>query len=74
MRFNKLHGSIKYVSLSVYNELISSYVNIVKKVEGVKSIVQIGSFSTPGLSDIDIIVIVDDLNPPKWDEISIKKY
>ena len=73
MRFNKLHGSIKYVSLSVYNELISSYVNIVKKVEGVKSIVQIGSFSTPGLRDIDIIVIVDDLNPPKWDEISIKK-
>ncbi|MEE9338400.1 MAG: hypothetical protein V3U87_09990 [Methylococcaceae bacterium] len=73
MKFNNITGDINYVPLKTYDELIGCYVDIVKKVNGVKSIIQIGSFTAPGLSDIDIIVIVDNKNPPKWDEISIKK-
>lgn len=72
MNFNNLHGSVNSVSLKVYDDLINLYVDKIKNVVGVKSIIQIGSFSTPGLSDIDIIVIVDDFNPPKWQDISIK--
>ena len=73
MEFNYIYGNINAVSLSVYDKLILKYVNIVKKVKGVVSIIQIGSFSAPGLSDIDIIVIVDDNDPPKWKDISILK-
>jgi hypothetical protein len=73
MKFNNITGVINEVPLATYDKLISSYVNIVKKVKGVKSIVQIGSFTAPGLSDIDLILIVDDFEPPNWDEISIKK-
>lgn len=72
MKFNNITGVINKVSLSIYDDLISAYVEKVKNIKGVKSIIQIGSFTAPGLSDIDIIVIVDDKNPPKWEEISIK--
>ena len=71
MKFQNVTGSINSVNLSKYDELIKFYVNQVKKVDGVKSIIQMGSFTTPGLSDIDIIVIVDDISPPKWDDISM---
>ena len=73
MIFKNLYGSINSVSMSIYEELISSYVERVKNVKGVKSIVQIGSFTTPGLSDIDLIIIVDDTKAPKWEDISIRK-
>jgi predicted nucleotidyltransferase len=73
MNFGKITGKISYVPIERYEELISIYVDKVSKVQGVKSIVQIGSFSAPGLSDIDLIVIVDDDNPPQFEDISIKK-
>ena len=73
MIFKNLYGTINSVSLSIYEELISTYVEAIKNVDGVKSIIQIGSFTTPGLSDIDIIVIVEDENPPKWEDISLMK-
>ena len=73
MKYNNITGSINRVSLAIYDDLIQSYVEEVKQIQGVKSIIQIGSFTAPGLSDIDIIVIVDDENPPKWQEISIIK-
>tara|TARA_B110000091_G_scaffold214551_1_gene268972 strand:+ start:1719 stop:2810 length:1092 start_codon:yes stop_codon:yes gene_type:complete len=73
MNFRNLYGQINFVPLSQYEKLISEYTEIVKKVVGVKSIIQIGSFTTPGLSDIDIIVIVEDKTPPKWEDISLLK-
>jgi len=73
MIFKKISGLINTVPLSTYEELISLYVDKVKGVKGVVSIIQMGSFTAPGLSDIDIIVIVDEYNLPKWEEISIKK-
>jgi hypothetical protein len=73
MIFKNIYGKINLVPLTAYEELISNYVDIVKEVTGVKSIIQIGSFTVPGLSDIDIIVIVDDKNPPDWEDISIRK-
>lgn len=73
MVFRNLTGSINKVPLTTYDKLISTYTDHVKNVPGVKSIVQMGSFTTPGLSDIDLIVIVDNVNPPHWDDISIRK-
>ncbi|QMU64034.1 MAG: hypothetical protein GKR88_06830 [Flavobacteriaceae bacterium] len=73
MKFDNLYGEVNAVPLSIYDDLISTYMDQVKKIEGVLSIIQIGSFTAPGLSDIDIIVIVDDINPPNWDDISIRK-
>ena len=73
MIFRNINGVINSVSLSAYEKLVSSYVDKVKNVEGVKSIVQIGSYTTPGLSDIDIIVIVDNDNPPNWGRYKYKR-
>lgn len=73
MIFNNIFGEINSVHLSSYENLISTYINKAKLVKGVKSIIQIGGFTAPGLSDIDLIVIVDDHDPPKFEDISIKK-
>ncbi len=72
IKFGDISGKINYIPLSIYEDLISTYVNKVSKVAGVKSIIQIGSFTAPGLSDIDLIVVVNDQTPPKWEDISIK--
>jgi len=73
MNFGNIQGRISHVPLERYEDLISTYVEKVSKVQGVISIVQIGSFTAPGLSDIDIILIVDDRHPPRFEDISIKK-
>ncbi len=72
MIFRKVVGIINSVEIKLYEKLISKYVEKVKHVDGVKAIMQMGSFTAPGLSDIDIIVVVDNDNFPKWEDISIK--
>lgn len=67
-------GNIRPVALSSYKEIIDNYVEKAGKFEQVSSIIQIGSFSSPGISDIDLIVIIKDSMPfPSWDEISLKE-
>jgi len=73
MKFSNVHGVINKVDVSLYSTLINTYVDKVSKVKGVKSITQMGSFTAPGLSDIDLIVIVEDDTLPSWESISIKK-
>lgn len=73
MNFNKITETISYVPLETYDDLIAYYVDTVSKIKGVKSIVQMGSFTSPGLSDLDLIVIVDDHHPPKFEDVSLKK-
>tara|TARA_R110002111_G_scaffold261897_1_gene336135 strand:+ start:1848 stop:2807 length:960 start_codon:yes stop_codon:yes gene_type:complete len=58
---------IKY-SIVDYKNAINKQVDYFSKLEGVKSIYQIGGVSTPGVSDIDLVVVFKngykyDLNP-----------
>ena len=56
-----------------YDDLVSLYVDRVSQLEGVLGIVLFGSVSTPGLSDIDIVVTVADNGPwPEWEKISLR--
>jgi len=45
---------------SIYYDQINKYVENVKNIDGVISVYLMGSIKAPGLSDIDIIVVVDD--------------
>ena len=58
---------------SHYDDLVQKYVDRVSKLPGVLGIVLFGSVSTPGLSDIDIVVTVPDEGPwPNWEDISLR--
>lgn len=66
-------GNINRVPLSSYKEIIENYIYKVSKLNDVLSIVQIGSFTSPGISDIDMIVVIKDgANFPNWNDISLK--
>lgn len=43
-----------------YHTVIDKQVEALSKVDGVKSIYQIGGLSTPGISDIDLVVVFND--------------
>ncbi|MFK7782970.1 hypothetical protein [Psychroserpens sp.] len=43
-----------------YHKAMDRQVDVLSKVEGVKSIYQIGGLSTPGISDIDLVVVFKD--------------
>jgi hypothetical protein len=43
-----------------YHSAMDRQVQALSKVEGVKSIYQIGGLSTPGISDIDLVVVFED--------------
>ncbi|PNQ73287.1 hypothetical protein C1T31_07140 [Hanstruepera neustonica] len=45
---------------AAYHEAINNQVNYLSKSEGVLSIYQIGGLSTPGISDIDLVVVFKD--------------
>ena len=47
-------------SVEIYDEAIKEYVNLVSKYPEVISIVQIGNVGIAGISDIDLIVYLDD--------------
>ena len=58
-----------------YDDLVERYAAHVSKVPGVLGIVLFGSVSTPGLSDIDIVVTVSDGGPwPNWEDISLRRF
>ena len=74
MNFPKITGEIQPVNRRHYDDLVEMYVECVSKVDGVLGVVLFGSVSTPGLSDIDIVVTVPDHGPyPDWDNISLKR-
>ena len=63
MKFPRITGSIQHVDPKHYDDLIQSYVEEVSAVDGVLGIALFGSVTTPGLSDIDLIVTVPDEGP-----------
>lgn len=50
----------KYIDFSTYEEQIEIYKKNALELEGVYSIYLMGSIKAPGLSDIDVIVVVED--------------
>lgn len=49
-----------YIDKSVYTDQIEKYKQRVVTLPGVRSLYLMGSINAPGLSDIDVIVVVDD--------------
>jgi hypothetical protein len=47
-------------SIEAYKSAIEKQVDYFSKIDGVKSIYQIGGVSTPGISDIDLIIVFKD--------------
>lgn len=56
----KLIDIPKKYNENVYHDVIDNQVENLSKVEGVISIYQIGGLSTPGISDIDLVVVFKD--------------
>ncbi|MEO6837523.1 MAG: hypothetical protein ABI261_04810 [Ginsengibacter sp.] len=68
-----ISGNIQFIPLSSYEEIIKNYVDKVGNLEQVSSVIQMGSFTTPGISDIDLIVVIKDgMAFPDWKDISLK--
>ena len=74
MKFPKLTGTVSHVDPVHYGNLVDQYTDLVSKVEGVKDVILFGSVSTPGLSDVDLVVTVADSGiRPRWEDISLLK-
>lgn len=74
LRFPPVTGSIKPVSLSSYSEIVGEYADRVRMHRGVLGIVQIGEVTQPGVSDIDLVVVLDDTGPwPSWGDLSLQR-
>ena len=71
IKFPVQTGSIQAVDISYYEDIIQNYLDVIQGQEGIISVIQIGSFTAPGLSDIDIVVVVDEKDFPAWDKISL---
>ena len=71
IKFPVQTGSIQTVDVSYYEDIIHNYLNVIQGQKGIISVIQIGSFTAPGLSDIDIVVVVDENDFPAWDKISL---
>lgn len=75
MKFPPFDGVVKHVDVSHYDDLVNSYVEKVRVLEGVLGVTKFGSVSTPGLSDVDLVVTVADQGPwPEWEKISLRKH
>jgi hypothetical protein len=56
----KIINEPQTISLAEYNDQIEKYKNRVSSIGGVQSVYLMGSIKAPGLSDVDLIVVVDD--------------
>lgn len=56
-RFN---NNIQYVNLADYHKTLERYIDGVKNRAGVISIYQMGNVHFPGISDLDLIIVVDE--------------
>ena len=75
IKLPKIVGEIRKIPIQSYKDIIDHYVDKVSILPAVKAIIQMGSFTTPGLSDIDLIVVLKEgYAAPSWGEISLKKH
>ena len=68
----QLVRDITYIVHEDYNNAIDLYIGHISKLPFVKSVYQIGSVRDPGISDLDLIVVVDECyDPLKIGQLSI---
>src|SRR6266849_4590798 len=56
----RLHNDLIELSFGDYDLAIQKFVHDAHKVPGVRYLGQFGSIKTPGVSDVDLLVITDD--------------
>ena len=56
----KFYNYPKIHDFKDYDSAIESYINYIKKFPEVVSVYQIGSITVPGISDIDLVVVLND--------------
>ncbi len=54
---------IRRVDRAEYDRVLGAYLTALKALPGVTSVYQLGNIKVPGISDIDLIVVVDDKIP-----------
>jgi len=59
LRQKKITNRQQYFGLSRYDRAVSAYLELVKPHETIRAIYQFGSYSVPGLSDIDLAVVMN---------------
>lgn len=63
---------IKVVDQHAYAAAITKYISAVKQIGAVKAVYQLGSVNSPGISDVDLIVVVENgADPVSLQRISI---
>lgn len=66
-------NDIQKIPQKVYQEIINQYTAYVDRIPFVKSVYQIGSVNNPGISDLDLVVVVDNCyNPLGMNQLSVR--
>lgn len=60
MREFYFYGYPTQLSISTYEEVLSEYVDLISQDDNVLAVYQSGSISVPGISDLDIFIVLDD--------------
>ena len=65
-------NDIQKIPHEIYQEIINQYIAYVDRIPFVKSVYQIGSLNNPGISDLDLVVVVDNFyNPLGMNQLSV---
>lgn len=55
-----VNDDVQHVSREKYDDVLNSYLDYIRRVPGVMSVYQLGNISVPGISDIDLIIVLHD--------------
>lgn len=70
----KIYDYPIYYDYEIYERYILMYINAVKSIDGVLSIYQMGRINIIGMSDIDLVVVVENkMNTLEYQKLSVKK-
>ena len=68
----KVVNDIQSIPPKVYKEVVDRYVGYVSAFPFVKAVYQIGSVSAPGISDLDLVVVVENCyDPLRMNQLSV---
>ncbi|MGH7647306.1 MAG: hypothetical protein ACREND_04265 [Gemmatimonadaceae bacterium] len=65
----QLLDDVRPLTLNDYEEVLAAYARDCGEITGVHAIYQFGNVGAPGLSDIDLMVVVDEHATPKLDDL-----
>jgi hypothetical protein len=55
-----INDDIRQIEIGRYEEILNDYISALQKLPGVCAVYQLGNIRVPGISDIDVIVVVDN--------------